>query len=489
MENLLASTEIGTIFLDRDLCIRKFTPQIAEQFHLLPQDIGRSINSFAHTIVHPQLLEDLAHVLSSGQRREVEVQDRQGRWQYLRILPYRVKTRMEGVVLTLIDISTIKQVQAELAQAVRRRDQFLAMLSHELRNPLGAILNAANILERCPNDGALVTELGDIICRQSQHMARLLDDLLDVSRVTQNKIEMRKQPVAISTIIQGAVEAVRPEIEQNKLTFHQQSSPVDLAVLGDPVRLQQAVSNLLMNSAKYTPSGGEIRLETMDENGQVVIRVTDNGTGISTEQIRSIFDLFVQSDETLHRSKGGMGVGLTLVRAIVEQHNGTVTAASDGPGHGSCFEIRLPRLLEVPQAAADRTAKGELASAGGTIVIVEDQDDNRIMLRKLLELDGYQVFAAENGPKGLAAIEQHRPEIALIDIGLPGLDGYQVAKQVRENLGNRSVYLVALSGYGQPQDVQAALTAGFDTHLVKPLEPQRLRNLLTARASQTGASQ
>lgn len=483
IENLLASTEVGTIFLDRELCIRKYTPQIAEQFHLLPQDVGRSIASFAHSFDYPQLLADLEQVLANNQRRELEVQDRQGRWYYLRILPYTTKAKMDGVVLTLFDISTVKQVQAELAQAVRRRDQFLAMLSHELRNPLGAILNAANIMERCPKDVDLVTELGDIIRRQSQHMARLLDDLLDVSRVTQNKIEMRKQPVALSTIVQGAIESVRPEIDQNKLTFEQKFSPIELAVLGDPVRLQQAVSNLLMNAAKYTPSGGSIRLETCEDHGQVVIRVVDNGTGISKEQIQSIFDLFVQSDDTLHRSKGGMGVGLTLVRSIIEQHDGTVTAASDGPGKGSCFEIRLPRHLELPQSELDRAAAAAQPSTGGAVVIVEDQDDNRLMLKRLLELDGHQVFAAENGPKGLAAIEQHQPRIALIDIGLPGLDGYQVAKHIRENFGNNSVYLVALTGYGQPQDVQAALAAGFDTHLVKPLDPQRLRSLMAARAS------
>ncbi len=484
MDNLLTSTEIGTIFLDRDLCIRKFTPQIAQAFHLLPQDVGRSIVSFSHSIVYPRLIDDLNEVVTTKQRKELEVQDREGRWQFLRILPYQMKTRMEGVVLTLIDISPIKKVQSELAEAIRRRDQFLAMLSHELRNPLGAILNAASIMEQCSGDIDLLSQLGDIIRRQSQHMARLLDDLLDVSRVTQNKIEMRKQPVAIASILVGAVESVRPLLEQNGLKFSEQHANPKITVYGDPVRLQQAVSNLLANAAKYTSAGGEVSLESFQEDAEVVVRVKDNGAGIAADQIKSIFDLFMQSDQTLHRSKGGMGVGLTLVRSIVEQHDGSVTACSDGLGHGSCFEIRLPKLSETYTQKESLSLEASVSPhAGGKVVVVEDQDDNRAMLKKLIEMEGYEVITAENGPKGLAAIEQHRPNLALIDIGLPGLNGYQVAQQVRENLGNQDAFLIALTGYGQAEDVQTALAAGFDTHVVKPLDPKRLRQLLTLRRS------
>jgi two-component system CheB/CheR fusion protein len=480
MDNLLASTDVGTIFLDRELCIRKFTPQVAAQFHLLPQDLGRSIDSFAHSIIHTDLVGDLRHVLASGERREVEVQDRQGQWQYLRILPYRMKSKVEGVVLTLIDITPIKKAQAALAEAVRRRDQFLAMLSHELRNPLGAILNAANVIDHCEAGDAFLRQVGDVLRRQSQQMARLLDDLLDVSRVTQNKIEMRKQPTPVAAIVEGAIESARPLIEANGLKFADEIDHPAMQVHGDPVRLQQALSNLLVNAAKYTPSGGNVRLNVFPEDGHVVMRVHDTGVGIAPEQIDSIFDLFVQSDQTLSRSKGGMGVGLTLVRSIVQQHDGRVTAHSDGPGQGSRFEIRLPRLMEAVERFGDHRDDGHAAPAakGLTIVIIEDQEDNRQMLRTLLELEGYQVYAAENGTKGLAAIEQHRPDVALIDIGLPGLTGYEVARQVREGLHNTHTYLVALTGYGQSQDVQAAFEAGFDNHVVKPLDPQKLAHIL-----------
>jgi chemotaxis methyl-accepting protein methylase/signal transduction histidine kinase/chemotaxis response regulator CheB len=481
MDNLLASTDVGTIFLDQDLCIRKFTPQIASQFHFLPQDIGRPIDSFAHNIIHPGLIDDLRHVAATNQRREREVQDRQGNWQYLRMLPYRMKKKADGVVLTLYDISPIKKAQAALGEAVRRRDQFLAMLSHELRNPLGAILHAANILCRRESEDESMREIGEVMCRQGEQMARLLDDLLDVSRITQDKMEMRKEPTSLSTIVEGAVESVRPQIEGCKLNFTVQNDHSSLHVNGDPVRLQQAIANLLVNAAKYTPPTGTVRLEVVRDGAEAVIRVSDNGVGIAQDNLQNIFDLFVQCDQTLSRSKGGMGVGLTLVRSIVEQHKGSVTAHSDGPGHGSRFEIRLPLLIEgLKRRTADRTGRASQPSDGSTIVVVEDQEDNRRMLRALLELDGYRVFTAENGPKGLAAIEQHRPDIALIDIGLPGLTGYEVATQVRESLGNKQTYLVALTGYGQPEDVQAAFDAGFDNHIVKPFDAKKLAQILQA---------
>jgi len=479
MDNLLASTDVATVFLDRDLCIRKFTPQIASQFHVLPQDVGRRIDGFAHNILRPELMDDLRRVVATNDRFEIEVQDRYGAWLYMRLLPYRIKSKVEGVVLTLFDITAIKKAQAELADGVRRRDQFLAMLSHELRNPLGAILNASLIIERCPPTEGTVSEVAEVLTRQSQHMSRLLDDLLDVSRMTQNKIEMRKQPVPIATIVAGAVESVRPLIEASELKFCEDLREGTAMVHGDPARLQQALSNVLANAVKYTPSGGEVSLEGFPVDDHIVLRVRDTGVGIRRDQIDSIFDLFVQSDQTLSRSKGGMGVGLTLVRSIVEQHDGEVTAQSDGPGHGSQFEIRLPRLLD-PERVDSRSIgqRQPTAQPRKVIVIVEDQDDNRQMLRKLLELDGFQVYDAENGAKGLAAIELHRPDIALIDIGLPGLSGYEVAKQVRESLNNKETYLVALTGYGQSPDIESAFDAGFDDHIVKPMDGQKLAHIL-----------
>ena len=280
--------------------------------------------------------------------------------------------------------------------------------------------------------------------------------------------------------MQAAVESARPLIEQHSHKLTETISHPAMQVHGDPSRLQQAISNLLVNSAKYTPPGGQIHLNVSQDDRQAVIQVQDNGVGIAPEQIHTIFDLFVQSDRTLHRSKGGMGVGLTLVRSIIDQHEGTVTVRSDGHGAGSCFEIRLPRLMEVLEQALERPEEPVATPTppNACIVIVEDQDDNREMLQALLQLEGYRVFTAENGLKGVAAIEQHQPDLVLIDIGLPGLNGFEVAKQVRGTFGNRRTYLVVLTGYGQSQDVQAAFDAGFDSHMVKPLDCNKLKHVL-----------
>ncbi len=482
MENLLESTEVGTIFLDRDLNIRKFTPQIGQEFHLLPQDIGRPINSFAHNILYSKLIDNLQEVVTTECSIEREVQDRQGKWLYLRILPYRTRNRsVDGVVLTLIDISPVKNAQRLLAEAVRRRDEFLAMLSHELRNPLGAILNATHVMERLEIENSTVVETINVVRRQGRQMSRLLDDLLDVSRVTQNKVELHMSPVKVQTVVENAVDATRPLIEAADLHFSQDVAGEDLLVYGDEARLQQALSNLLANAAKYTPAGGEITLEAYGENGQVVYKVADNGVGIPAENLESIFDLFIQSDDTLHRSDGGMGIGLTLVRSIVEKHGGQVLVQSDGAGRGSTFEIRLPRFeltAEHSRVSRKSGSQPRLPIGGGRIVVVEDQNDARNMLRALLELEGYEVHDADNGTKGLTLIERVHPDIALIDIGLPGIDGYELARQLRKSLGNNHTYLVALTGYGQPADVDAACEAGFDNHMVKPLDPQKLSQIL-----------
>ena len=482
MDNLLDSTEVGTIFLDRDLKIRKFTPQIGQDFHLLPQDIGRSINSFAHNIIHSRLIEDLAQVVETEEPCEKEVQDRQGSWLYLRILPYRTKTKkVDGVVLTLIDITPVKEAQKQLAEAVRRRDEFLAMLSHELRNPLGAILNATHVMERIEVQDEMVRDSVDVVRRQGKQMSRLLDDLLDVSRVTQNKIELDISPTDLKPILANAIDSARPLIEAGNLSLTEEVSDEPMVVCGDAARLQQAISNLLANAAKYTRSGGSVALTVKTESDEVVIRVTDSGVGIPQDKLSNIFDLFVQSDHTLHRADGGMGIGLTLVRSIIEMHDGQVIAHSDGTDRGSTFEVRLPRLDVAEDSLIPNDARSETAEpsdSGSRVVIVEDQDDARNMLRTLLELDGFEVHEADNGTKGLALIERVHPDVALVDIGLPGIDGYELARQLRKNLGNEHTHLVAVTGYGQPSDIDAASEAGFDNHVVKPIDPSKLTRIL-----------
>jgi two-component system CheB/CheR fusion protein len=510
MDSLLASTEVHTIFLDRNLAIRKFTPKIAEEFNLLPQDLGRRIDSFTHHIRYESLTDEIQKVLRTQVPFEREVQNYSDQWFLLRILPYRTGGGVAGVVLTLIHIDKLKRVEEECRrsaeklgatnsrlsasiqrcqdaeedarEAVRRRDHFLAMLSHELRNPLGAVLNSAHLIQRSDSDEAARKEAQAVIVRQARQMARLLDDLLDVSRITQNKIDIRRELVDLRDTTNEAILAARPMIETRQQTLNVEIANEPLTLMGDAARLQQIQVNLLHNAAKYTPPGGEIHLRLKREQDVAVLRVRDTGSGIPREMLESVFELFVQSNRTLDRSDGGMGVGLTLVRALVSLHGGTVTAFSEGAGRGSEFVVRLP--LSVDKVPVRPVAPPPASMAGTRVLIVEDNADSREMLAQLLSMDGCSVAVAVDGREGLDAMHRQKFDVALIDIGLPGIDGYGVARAVRSDRSNDGIYLVALTGYGRPEDRRAVLDAGFDEHLVKPVQPDELAKVLLRRRKQ-----
>ncbi len=381
------------------------------------------------------------------------------------------------------DITDRKQAELQCREAVQRRDQFLAMLSHELRNPLGAVLNASYVLDRnCKSKGSCKQPC-QVIERQTHLMARLLDDLLDVSRVMQGKIDIRLEPCDLRKAIEAALEVVRPQIDGRDQEFLVDVEPTPLIVHGDLTRLQQIQVNLLNNAMKYTPAGGKIWYSAKTEGQHAVIRVRDSGEGIPTDMLQSVFDLFVQAGGTLDRSDGGMGVGLTLVQRLVELHGGTVAAYSAGPGTGSEFVVRLPACAEAE--AVDRLGDGDAALVCfGRILVVEDNTDSREMLKSLLELYGYQVEAAEDGRKGLEILQRDQFDIALVDIGLPGMNGYQVAEKIRQDPRHSGIRLVALTGYGRTADREAVKAAGFDEHLVKPLDQRKLASVLTARRSE-----
>jgi two-component system CheB/CheR fusion protein len=507
MDNLLRSTDIGTIFLDRNLCIRKFTPQIARAFNLLPHDIGRRIDSFSHSIEHNGLLDDLAQVLNSDTPIEREVKDRHGNSLFLRILPYRSHAALAGVVLTLIDISMLKRAEEELRrtadelqasneelrsaivlrkraeqearEGVDLRDRFLAMLSHELRNPLGAMLNAARLLDCEGLDDESRRLANGAIQRQSQQMSRLLDDLLDVSRITRNKIEIRKQVVDLRIAAREAVEAVDPQIKAREHCLYVELPNAPVYVDGDAARLQQIQVNLLANAIKYTPRGGDIWLTLKCDDDHAVLSVRDNGIGFPQGMQDRMFDLFVQLDGTDHRSDGGMGVGLTLVRTLVSLHNGTVSACTSGPGKGSEFVVRLPLTNMLPQSATVASPKEALA--GLRILVVDDNADIRTTTTRLLRAFGCETYEAAGGRQGIEAVGKHVPDVALIDIGMPGMNGYEVARHVRQLPAADGITLIALTGYGQEEDRARALDAGFHAHLVKPIDLDQLSRVLKQR--------
>jgi two-component system CheB/CheR fusion protein len=591
--HLLDATEVHTLFVDRDLRLRKFTPKIGEAFHLLPQDVGRRLDSFAHDFEDDRLLTDLEGVLASGATIEREVRDRAGRSYFLRILPYRSASGIDGVVLTLIDLAALKSVQRDLAgvleyspafvylkdaagryllcgrpsekvlglrreqilgktdqqllppqmaearsacerkvvatgesseleeqcivdgetrtflttvfplrdgrgtpyavagvssditeqkraseearRDVQRRDQFLAMLSHELRTPLGAILSATELIER---KGAAASggSAHDVIRRQARHMGRLIDDLLDVGRVTRQQMVLQTQIVDMREVIRDALDTIRREAEKKDLALACTIADEALTVRGDPVRLRQVVTNLAANAVTYTHAG-TVAVEAGRSNGTVSVSVRDTGVGLASDEVMKVFDLFYQVPQPLDRPRGGLGVGLTLAQKLVILHDGTIEVRSDGPGKGSLFTVSLPFAAATPPVAPPDAKAPKLR-----IVIVEDNDDNREMLAELLRSEGHAVWAADNGVAGTELILSQRPDVALVDVGLPGLDGFTVASRVRQEMAGL-VRLVALTGYGLPHDRARATECGFDRHILKPVEPNALFRVLREMAT------
>jgi len=489
LENLMECTDVATVFLDQELRIRKFTPQIVPIFKLLSQDVGRCIDNFAHHLNRPHLIPEITRVLETGVRLEEEIQTNQGRWLHLRVLPYRSAKVVKGVVLTLIDIDMLKRVQQSLAEALKDREDFIAVLSHELRNPVNAVLSAAHLISSGQTDTSTLDQAAAVIQRQTRHIARLLEDLLDVSRMTQNKLELRMGRMDLRSAVEASIETAQPAIQQHGQSLQLDLCPDPLFVLGDEHRLSQVVVNLLINAAKYSPDGGVIHLLVAAEDSQALVRISDNGHGIPADLIDSIFEPFTQSSRARHSREGGMGVGLSLAKSIVERHLGRIEAQSDGEGKGSRFTMRIPlAAAQDDHPAADETLLSpqphfpqKLPEVVRSVVVVEDQRDNREMLRRLLTMEGYEIQAAENGEAGIELILSERPQAAIIDIGLPGINGYGVAKNVRSRLGDQ-IFLIALTGHGGPEDIKATLEAGFDVHMVKPLDIRRLRILLRSES-------
>jgi signal transduction histidine kinase/ActR/RegA family two-component response regulator len=381
----------------------------------------------------------------------------------------------------------------EWREATHRRDEYLAVLAHELRNPLWPLLNAAQLLQQGVADPAQRRTL-DVIQRQGRHIAQLLDDLFDLSRVTHGKIELRKQPLDLAGVVTDVVQGTRSLIEERQHHLVVSLAPGPLHVEGDPTRLEQVVANLLINAAKYTDPGGRIELSMTADADCIMLRVSDNGRGISPLLLQRIFEPFMQVDASLDRQHGGLGLGLTLVRSLVELHGGSVSAASPGPGQGSAFTVRLPRLEDrpppppekpapaTPPVIAPRSVVATSAPGQRRVLLVEDNRDGREMLRDLMRLWGYEVEETGNGLDAFERLRSRMPDCALVDIGLPGVDGYQLARMVRQLPGGRRITLIAITGYGQPEDRQQALDAGYDAHLVKPVDLDTLQRLLEQRA-------
>jgi PAS domain S-box-containing protein len=384
-----------------------------------------------------------------------------------------------GMIGIVQDITARKQAEESLRDMDRRKDEFLATLAHELRNPLAPIRHAAQI-SRMPTATETQKRWShDVIIRQVQHMSLLLDDLLDISRITRCTLELRPEPTDLAAAIDAAVETARPSIEvkRHRLYIDIPSEPVQLTA--DPLRLAQVLSNLLTNAAKYTDPDGEIALSARVEDGSVSIRVADTGIGISPETLPSVFEMFAQLHDGRDHSEGGLGIGLALSKGLVELHGGTLEARSRGAGLGSEFIVTLPHsVVQQPKAPVHVEAPPSRA-ARRRVLIADDNRDGAESLAILLRVDGHDVSVVHDGAAALTALEHLRPEVALLDIGMPGLNGYEVAERVRRSALGNSVILVAITGWGQDSDKARAFEAGFDHHFTKPIEPDRITALLS----------
>jgi signal transduction histidine kinase/CheY-like chemotaxis protein len=440
--------------------------------------------------IHPQHLSQVYAMLEEcATCRACEIEYRYqhpetgDRWIYSKagLVEHAGHRHIVGICL---DVTERRRAEEAIKDVNRRKDEFLAMLAHELRNPLAPIRNAAQLLNVHSSGKPEIEWARAVIERQTKHLARLVDGLLDVSRMVSGQITLQKKPVDLAEIVGDAVETSRPLIRLRKhhLSVVLPEQPVLLEA--DVTRLSQVLSNLLNNAAKYTEEGGQIRLDAAVDNGVVTIRVRDTGLGIEPQLLPNIFDLFTQAERTPDRSEGGLGIGLTLVKRLVELHGGTVEALSEGLGSGAEFIVRLPALSKAGTQPVEKPVPARVPVVAAAdarslrILVVDDNVDAADSIAMLLNMEGHETRAVNTARAALLAVPEFRPEVVLLDIGLPEMDGYEVARRLRAQNGRHRMRLVAVTGYGQPADRRRAHAAGFDEHMVKPVEPAALQDFL-----------
>jgi CheY-like chemotaxis protein len=379
------------------------------------------------------------------------------------------------------DITDRKQAEAALREADRRKDEFLATLAHELRNPLAPIRNSLHILRMTAGNDPTAERVCEMMERQVNNMVRLVDDLMEVSRITRGLIDLRKEETDLAAVLRSAVETSRPLITaaEHQLAITIPQEPIPL--YGDAIRLGQIFANLLNNAAKYTDRGGQIWLNARRDQNEVVVSVRDSGIGISAATLANVFEMFMQADRSSNRAQGGLGIGLTLVKRLTEMHGGTVSAHSEGPGQGSEFIVRLPVATVQPANTTQPPSSQRSTSLPQRrVLVVDDNEDSAASLGMLLEFLGTDVQIAHDGATALTIIESYRPDVVLLDIGMPGMDGFEVARRVRQHVDFNNILLIALTGWGQSEDRDRTRNAGFDHHLVKPADITALQSLLKA---------
>ncbi len=482
VELALKAGQMGAYDLDMADGTLWWSPESYALFGVDPGNFVPSRESFT-ALVHPEDRERFwRHLEEAIARREpfthefrIVRADGTARWiANLAQTEYDAAGRPVRHYGVALDVTERKRVEETLREADRQKDEFLAMLSHELRNPLAALTSAAHVLKVAEPGSAPAIETRAVVERQTMLLTRLVDDLLDLSSITVGKMTLRRERFDLGDLAEKVLSAWRETGRLARLRVALDAAQV--WVEADRVRMEQVLSNLLDNAVKFTPPGGGVRVSARTEDDRAVLEVSDEGQGIDARELGRIFELFVQGDADPSRSKGGMGIGLALVKRLVEMHGGTISAASEGIGRGATFAVRLP-LAARPEVASEpeRARPGRGAQR---VLIVDDNDDARQALQRVLELSGHQVRAARDALSGIAAAEEHRPDVALVDIALPDFDGYEVARRLRARDADRRIRLVAITGYGQESDRRRALEAGFDVHLTKPVSHDRLKQII-----------
>ncbi len=402
-------------------------------------------------------------------------------WANVVITPvYDEKQRLRGFAKITRDLTARRKTE-ELQRTERRMNEFLAMLAHELRNPLAPIQSALDVVERKPDDPATAAWARGIIQRQADQLSRLVDDLLDVSRITRGKVTLRREPVDVKATINQVVEAMRPTIEERRHTIKIEVPSEPLVIEADPTRVAQVLSNIFGNAVKYTPDGGRITVRASISDAFASIAIVDSGIGMSADLVPRVFDLFVQGERGLDRREGGLGVGLTIAKRLTELQGGTLSAASPGAGLGSRFTIELPLIrLDHASRNSNESTGGVVMQNRKHVLVVDDNRDAAESLAALIELLGHQATVLHDGHDALAIAISHAPDLILLDIGLPGIDGYEVARRLRGTRETESIRLIACTGYGREDDVRRIEEAGFDGHLVKPVSAAQLEAMLAA---------
>ncbi|MDZ4820263.1 MAG: ATP-binding protein [Planctomycetota bacterium] len=486
-DDIIATLREPFVVLDSDLRVKSANRSFYDSFHVSKEETE---NRLVYELGNGQWdIPDFRKLLDEVLSRNASVHDFEVKHVFpglgrktmlLNARPFPLDSKHpELILLAVEDVSAFREHADELAEVSRNKDEFLATLAHELRNPLAPIRNAVQYLEMDGLTESDVKSARNIIVRQITTMVRLIDDLLDVSRISRNKLDVRKEHIQLASVVESAVESSRPFIQQYGLELTVEMPPEAVHLDGDPIRLAQVFLNLLNNSAKFTKRGGQIWLTAHREGSDAVVTVRDNGIGIPSDMLPRIFDMFTQVDQSLEESHGGLGIGLTLVRRLVEMHDGSVEARSNGPDEGSEFIVRLPLLIPMQDQPQPKSQVPKAKTLSGCrILVVDDNKDSAETLGMLLQLKGNHLRIAYDGLEAVQIAESFHPELILLDIGLPKLNGYDVARHIRQQEWSRGMILVALTGWGQDEDRRLSQDAGFDFHLVKPVELAALEKLL-----------